>query len=64
MITEINMIATFIGVNTVGIILTTWEDQWVIGIDCSSVRVLLMLNMEKCFISGILVVMVMEVWDV
>ena len=45
-ITKINMITTVIGVNLVGIILTIWGDQWVIGIDCSFVRVVLMLKME------------------
>ena len=51
----INMNTTIIGDNMVGITLTIWEDQWVMGIDHSFVRVLLMLNMEQCFISGILV---------
>ena len=32
----------------VGTTLTSWEDQWVIGIDCSFVGVLLMLKMEYC----------------
>ena len=31
-ITKINMTTSVIGVNMVGIILTTWEDQWAIGI--------------------------------
>ena len=49
-ITKITMNTTVIGVNMVGIILTIWEDQWVIGIDHSFVRVLLMLKMEECLI--------------
>ena len=57
------MIATFIGVNMMGIILTTWKDQWVTGIDHSFVRVLLMLNLEKCFISGVLVAMACKLWS-
>ena len=40
------MITTVIGVNKVRIILTILEDQWLIGIDCTFVRVLLMLKME------------------
>ena len=56
------MTTIVIGVNMVGIILTTWEDQLVIGIDCSFIRVMLMLNMEKCSILGILVAIACKLW--
>ena len=45
-ITEITMITPVIGVNMVGITLTIWEDQWVIGVDHSFVRLFLILKME------------------
>ena len=35
--------------------LTTWADQWVIGMECSFIGVLLRLNMRQCFISIILI---------
>ena len=47
----------------VEITLTTWEDQWVIGIDCHFVRVFLMLNMDKCFISDISVAIACKLWS-
>ena len=52
---NITIIIIVIGVNMVRIILTMWADQWVISMECSFVSVLLILNLEKCFISGILV---------
>ena len=61
-IIDINTINTVIWVNMVGIILTTWVNQGVIGMDCTFVSVLLILNMEKFFISGILVAIACKSW--
>ena len=57
-----NDITTVIGVNMLGIILTNWTDQWVIGMDCSFASVLLILNMDKYFILGILVAIACKSW--
>ena len=62
-IPKINMIATVIGVIMVEIISITQEDKWVIGINHIFVRVLLMLNMEKCFILVILVAITCKLWS-
>ena len=36
---NITIIITVIGVSMVGIIVTTWADQWIIGMECSFVSV-------------------------
>ena len=57
------MITVVQGVHIVGIILSMWADQCSVGNDLSFVRVLLMLNMEECFILGILVAMAHKWWS-
>ena len=57
-ITKINMITTVTEVTIVEMNLILMECQDVIGTDQSFVKVLLMLKMDKCFISGIVVAMV------
>ena len=57
-ITEINMIITVTEVTILEMNLTLSEDQEVLGIDQSFVKVLLMLNMDKCFISRYFVTIV------
>ena len=54
-ITKINMIITVTGVPLIEMNLTLSDDQEVIGIDLSFVKVLFMLNTDMCFILGILV---------
>ena len=53
-ITEINMIITVTGVIIVKMNLTPVDNQEVTGIDLSYVKVLFMLNTDKCSILGIL----------
>ena len=62
-ITEINVITTVTEVTIMDMNLTPLEDQEVIGTDQSFVKVLLMLNMDKCFILGILVAIAFNLWS-
>ena len=57
------MINTVTGVTTVEMNLIPLEFQDIIGTDQSFFKVLLMLNMAKCFISGILVATVCNEWS-
>ena len=54
MITEINIIITVTGIPIVEMNLILLDDQEVVCIDLSFVKVLFMLDMDICFILGIL----------